>query len=79
MSNKFLKYSLVIVASGAIAIVALYGVGLGNACSIKQIDITGDLKRYDQTKDPELCSQINDKISQFDNDCKGNIETLDCG
>jgi hypothetical protein len=79
MVSKFLKYALVIVLSGVIAIVVLYNVGFIDKCPLKQIDIDGDLKKYDQTKDPELCAQLNDKISQFDNECKGNLEILDCG
>jgi len=79
MVSKFLKYALVIILSGVIAIVVLYNVGFIDKCPLKQIDIEGDLKKYDQTKDPELCAQLNDKISQFDNECKGNLEILDCG
>ena len=79
MVSKFLKYALVIILSGVIAIVVLYNVGFIDKCPLKQIDIEGDLKKYDQTKDPELCAQLNDKISKFDNECKGNLEILDCG
>ncbi len=79
MASKFSKYSFIMIASGAIAVVVLYVVGLANTCSIKQIDITSGLKEYDQTKNPELCVQLNDKISQFDNYCQGDLEILDCG
>ena len=79
MSSKFSKYSFIIIASGAVVVAVLYGVGLANTCPIKQIGIMDDLKKYDQTKDPELCAQLNDKISQFDNECKGDFEVLDCG
>lgn len=79
MVSKTLKYSLTMVLSGVIAIVVLYNVGFVDKCPLTQIDIEGDLKKYDQTKAPELCAQLNDKISQFDNSCKGNLEILDCG
>jgi hypothetical protein len=79
MVSKFLKYTLVIVLSGVIAVAVLYNFGFVDKCPLKQIDIGGDLKKYDQTKDPELCAQLNDEISQFDNECKGNMEILDCG
>lgn len=79
MVSKVLKYSMVIVLSGVIAIVVLYNVGFVDKCPLKQIDIESDIKKYDQTKDPELCAQLNDKISQFDDSCKGDIEILDCG
>ncbi|MGI0047350.1 MAG: hypothetical protein ACREBB_09225 [Nitrosotalea sp.] len=79
MSSKFLKNTIIIVIAGAIAISVLYGVGFVDKCPIRQLDIAGELKKYDQTKDPELCAQLNDKISQFDNECKGDVEILDCG
>lgn len=79
MPDKFSKYVIVIIASGAIAIIALNGTGLVNTCHVKQIGIVNDLKKYAQTKDPEFCAQLNDKISRFDNECKGDIEILDCG
>ncbi len=79
MVSKFLKYVLVIVLSGIVTIVVLYNFGLVDKCPIKQIYIEGNLKTYEQTKDPELCAQLNDKISQFDDECKGDIEILDCG
>lgn len=79
MVSKTIKYSLAIVLSGVIAIVVLYNVGFVDKCPLKQIGIEGDLKKYDQTKDPDLCAQLNDKISQFDDSCKGNLEILDCG
>src|SRR5579863_6845996 len=79
MVSKFLKRSILIVLVGITVIVILYHLGFVNTCPIKQIDINSDLKKYDQTKDPELCSQLNDKISQFDNECKGSLEILDCG
>ncbi len=79
MVSNFLKYSIVIVLSGVITIVVLYDTGFIDKCPMKQIEIESDLKNYDQTKDPELCAQLNDRISQFDNECKGNLEILDCG
>lgn len=79
MASRALKYSIVIVVSGIIAIAVLCGLGLGIACPVNQVGILNDLKKYDQAKDPELCAQINDKISQFDNKCGSSFETLDCG
>jgi hypothetical protein len=64
---------------GIFAVFAFYKVGLVDKCPILQIDIIGNIKKYDQTKDPELCVRLNEKISQFDSQCKGDIEELDCG
>ncbi len=79
MISKFLKGTIIIVLAGIVAIVVLYSVGLVDKCPVRQIELEGDLKKYDQTKDPEFCTQLNDKITQFDNECKGDIEELDCG
>jgi hypothetical protein len=79
MVSKFIKGTIVIVLAGIATTIVLYNVGLVDKCPIRQIDIAGDLKKYALTKDPELCAQLNDKISQFDNECKGNLEELDCG
>ena len=79
MSSKPLKYALVIVVIGVISVAVLYGTGFVNTCQIRQLETAGDIKKYDQTKDPEFCAQLNEKISQFDNECKGDLEILDCG
>ena len=79
MISKFLKGTIILVLAGIATIVILYNVGLADTCPVRQITITGDLKKYDQSKDPELCAQLNDKIIQFDNECKGDMEELDCG
>lgn len=79
MFNKFLKSIIVIILTGVVVVLVLYDWGLVDMCPIQQIDITGDLKKYDQTKDPQLCAQLNEKISQFDGKCKGYIDELDCG
>jgi hypothetical protein len=79
MVSRFLKSTLVIVLAGGVTAIVLYNVGLIDKCPMRQIEITTDIKKYDQTKDPELCAKLNDKISQFDNECKGDVEELDCG
>ncbi len=79
MPSKFLKQVTILVMCGTAAIVVLYSTGIADTCPVKQIEIVGELKKYDQTKDPDLCAQLNNEISQFDNDCKGNLEILDCG
>jgi hypothetical protein len=79
MISKSLQGTAIIVSSGIVAVIVLYNIGLVDKCPIQQIGITTDLKKYDQTKNPELCAQINEKISQYDGQCKGDIEELDCG
>ena len=79
MPNRQIKWILAIVAIGLIAVLVSYKTELSNTCAIRQLNIAGDQKKYDQTKDPLLCDALNSRISQFDNECKSNIEELDCG
>ena len=79
MPNRQIRLILAIVAIGFIASVASYELVLSNACLVRQLDIAGDIKKYDQTKDPLLCDELNSKISKFDDACKTSVEELDCG
>lgn len=79
MRGKSLKWIIVIVAIGSIATIVTYEFDLSNTCSLRQLDISGGVKQYEQTKNPELCDDLNNKISKFDDDCKSDVEELDCG
>ena len=79
MPNRQIWWILAIVAIGFAASVISYELVLSNACPMRQLDIAGEIKKYDQTKDPLLCDALNSKISNFNDACKANIEELDCG
>ena len=79
MLNRQIRWILAIVAIGFIASVASYELVLSNACPVRQLDIAGDIKKYDQIKDPLLCDALNSKISKFNDACKTSVEELDCG
>lgn len=79
MPSRQIKLILVIIVIGLIAILVSYKTELSNVCSIRQLNIAGDEKKYDQTKDPQFCDALNSRISQFNDECKSNIEELDCG
>ena len=79
MLNKQTRWILAIVAIGFVASVVSYELVLSNACPVRQLDIAGQIKKYDQTKDPLLCDTLNSKISQFNDVCKASVEELDCG
>ena len=79
MPNRQIKWILAIVAIGLIAVLVSYKTELSNNCAIRQLNIASDEKKYDQTKDSLLCDALNSKISQFNNECKSNVEELDCG
>ena len=79
MLNRQLKWVLIVIVIGSILVIVSYAAELANTCTIRQLDIAGETKKYDETKDPQLCDKLNTKISQFNDQCKSNIEELDCG
>lgn len=79
MLSSQTKWILVIIVIGLIAILVSYKIELSNVCSVRQLNIAGDEKRYEQTKDTQFCDALNSRISQFNDECKSNIEELDCG
>ncbi len=79
MLNRQLKWILAIIAVGFIVSVISYDLKSSNVCSIRQLGIAEDIKKYDTTKDPQVCDALNSKISQFNDACKSNVEELDCG
>lgn len=79
MLNRQLKWIVIIVAIGLTASIVSYVFELSNVCTVRQLNLVGDITQYDKIKDPLLCDTLNSKISQFNDECKSNIEELDCG
>jgi len=79
MVSIFVKRAIIIGLAGIAAIVILYSFDISNTCPIKQIDVLNDMKKYEITKDPELCDNINNRIIQLNNQCGIGMEILDCG
>jgi hypothetical protein len=79
MLNRQLKWILTIVAIGLVASVISYELELSHVCPLRQLSIVDEIKKYDQTKDPQLCDALNSKISQFNDACKSTVDELDCG
>ena len=79
MVSTFVKYAIIIVLAGITAIIVLYVVDASNTCPIKQINVLSDIKKYEITKNPELCDDINNRIIQLNNQCGIEMEILDCG
>ncbi len=77
VSKSFLV--VVVIVLVIISIVSLYELGLVNTCKIQQLDIESKIDKYAKTKDPILCDSLNGKISQFNAECKSDIEIQDCG
>ena len=79
MVSTFAKRAIIIGLAGIIAIILLYVLDVSNTCPIKQINVLNDIKKYDSTKNPDLCDDINNRIIQLNNQCGIEIEILDCG
>jgi hypothetical protein len=73
------KRAIIIGLAGIVAIIVLYVLDVSNTCPIKQINVLNDIKKYDATKNPDLCDDINNKIIQLNNQCGIEMEILDCG
>lgn len=78
MVGKLLIVIIVIILV-IVSITFLYETGLVNTCNIRQLDIESKIDQYSKTKDPLLCDSLNEKISQFNAECKSDIEIQDCG
>ncbi len=79
MVSAFVKRAIIIGMAGIVAIVILYNFEVSDRCLIKQIDILSDMKKYETTKDPQLCDELNNRIIQLNNQCGIEMEILDCG
>ena len=65
-----------------IIIVVSIGLLIGTiftSCSVKHIGILNDIKKFEQTLDPEFCEIIIEKIDLFNDECEPEIEIIDCG
>lgn len=79
MVSTFAKRATIIVLAGIAAIIILYVLDVSNTCPIKQVNVLNDMKKYDMTKNPDLCDDINNRIIQLNNQCGIEMEILDCG
>ena len=70
---------IIVVILVIVSIAFLYETGLVNTCNIHQLDIESKIDQYSKTKDPLLCDSLNGEISQFNTECKSDIEIQDCG
>jgi hypothetical protein len=79
MLNRQLKWVLILIAIGLVVTIVSYATRFSNSCSLQQLSIVGEIKQYDQTKDPQFCDKLNTKILHFNEECKSDAEELDCG
>ena len=77
----FQKISLknfILIAIG-ISIVGILIASTGNSCGIEHMMILNEITSYEKSLEPEFCEIIVEKIDLFNDDCKPQIEILDCG
>jgi len=79
MTSVFLRGSIIVVLLSVVITLVLYNTKLIDACPLRQVYVIYEIKKFDETKDPRLCDELNGKISQFDTNCKSELEVLDCG
>ena len=79
MGRFFLKGIIIVILVVAAATLVLYSTKLVDVCPITQVYITESIKKYEETKDPQLCVELNGKISEFNGNCKAEVEELDFG
>src|SRR5438876_12257095 len=68
MTSVFLRGTVIVVLLTVVIALVLYNTKLIDACPLRQVYVTYEIKKFDQTKDPQLCDELNGKISQFDTD-----------
>jgi len=70
--------SLIFICVGISCIVVVFGFTI-NSCLIQHIEILNDIKTYEKSLNPEFCDDLVKKIDLFNDDCKPQVDILDCG
>ena len=63
-------------------IIVSVGILLGTiftSCSVKHVGILNDIKKFEQTLDPDFCESVVEHIDVFNDECEPEIEIIDCG
>jgi len=74
---KIIK-SLIFMSVGISCIGIIFGFTF-NSCLVQHIQILNDVKKYEQSLDPEFCENLVKKINLFNDDCEPQVDILDCG
>lgn len=76
--NNLSKYGIIVVLA-ALTTIILYNIWFVNSCPIKHVTVVNELKKYQETLDPELCDSLVNKIIELNEECGIEIEPIDCG
>ena len=78
MTSLKTKHRTIVVIIIAVSIGVLLGT-IFTSCSVKHIGLLNDIKKFEQTLDPEFCENIVEQIDLFNDECEPEIEIIDCG
>lgn len=70
--------NLILIAIGIIVVGILISFS-GDSCGIQHMQLVSEISSYEKSLDPEVCEVIVEKIDLFNEQCKPEIEILDCG
>ncbi len=76
LNTKSKKIIIVIII--ALSVGLILGT-ISTSCSLRHIDILNEIKKFEQTLDPEFCENLVYKIDVFNDECEPEIEIVDCG
>ena len=62
-----------------ILVVAILICSISYSCGMQHVLIINEIALYEKSLDPEFCEMIVEKIDLFNDECKPEIEILDCG
>ena len=77
-SQKTNQRNLILLIIGIIVVGTVIAYS-SNSCGIQHIQLINNIASYENTLDPEVCEVIVEKIDLFNEQCKPEIEILDCG
>lgn len=69
------RYLPLIVVASAAAILAV----TWDSCGIDHVLLAGEVSRYYESLDPEMCESVLYRIDKFNAQCSPEIDMLDCG
>ena len=76
--NTISKYGIIL-AMAVLSGIILYNIWFVNSCPIKHVAIVNELKKYQETLDPEFCENLENKIIELNEERGIEIEPIDCG
>ncbi len=76
--QKLSLRNLILIAMGLLVIGILISFS-DYSCGIQHMIILNEISSYEKSLEPEFCEIIVEKIDLFNDDCKPQIEILDCG